>query len=268
MFESNSDRTDTRSFEVSGDPLLIVDNFNGRVEIVGGGAEGEVRVEAELRSPDAVDYSVEQDGDTIRVEARPRRSRSILGWMRWNRGAHIRISAPTRSRADVSNSNGRVTARRLAGGGSLRTSNGRILAVDLQGDYTLDTSNGRIEALGAEGKFDLDTSNGRVNISGASGQYRVATSNGRIEFEGNLEAGGDNRFATSNGSIRVALRGDVDLRVSASTSNGSIDCSHPIDADGATRPRPTRHARRLEGVIGGGAAALALRTSNASITIE
>ena len=60
------DHDDT--FTVYGSPQLEVDNFNGRVEVSGGGPEGSVQVRTEIRNPDRTDYRLCQRGNTIRVE--------------------------------------------------------------------------------------------------------------------------------------------------------------------------------------------------------
>ena len=250
-----------RSFPVGDAPSIVVDNFNGRVEIDGSGPEGEVTVDAELSRPDSIEYSATQEGDTIRVEARPRRSRSPLSWLRFNRGARIKVAAPPRVALDVTTSNARLAVRRVSGSGSLRTSNGRVVADDLGGEFVLTTSNGRVESRRLNGKFDLKSSNGRVSVSDSSGEFGIETSNGKIEFDGSLEPGGRNRFTSSNGSILAALGANPSVSLDAATSNGSINCNRPIDAQ-------IHRRRRLEGVIGDGESTLSLRTSNGSITVQ
>ena len=253
---------DSRTFAVEGRPRIFVQNFNGRVEMDGGGPEDEVQVDAELMHPDRVDYSAVQDGDTIRIETRPAGRRSIFGWLPINRGAHIRITVPSSVELDVTNSNGRIIVRDVAGSGTLRTSNGRIVAERLTGQFSLSTSNSRIASDHLNGKFELTTSNGRIVASSMTGEYRMQTSNGQIRFDGELDPGSDNSFTTSNGAITAVLRGDPGLRLAANTSNGSIHCSRHLDTVG------TRQKRRLEGESGNGETGLTLRTSNGSITLD
>ncbi len=256
----NSERREG-SFRVEGDPVVVVENFNGRVEVVGDGAERSVRVSASIRHPDLVDYSAFQEGDTVVVRTRPSGKRSFLGWRFLNRGAHIRISAPSKANVDVHTSNGRAVLRGIEGVGTLRTSNGRIEADGLKGKFDMSTSNSRIEAARVEGDFRLESSNGRITVWDGQGAFDAQTSNGSIRFRGEILPLGESRLATSNGSINVALRGEPSLRVSASTSNGSVTCRREeIRGEGKKR--------QLEGVIGGGEAVLILKTSNGSITIE
>ena len=249
------------SFQVEGIPTLVVENFNGRVEVVGDSSDDRVSVTAAIRHPDLVDYSVSQEGDAILVRSKPSGKRSFLGWRFLNRGAHIRISSPRKANVDVQSSNGRVVLRRIEGAGTLRTSNGRIEADGVSGKFDMRTSNSRIEVARVDGDFRLETSNGRITARDGRGTFDAETSNGSIRFGGEIVPRGESRLTTSNGSIVVALKGEPSLRVSARTSNGSVTCDREMEIRGE------RKKRELNGVIGDGEGALALRMSNGSIVI-
>ena len=258
---SDSERRED-SFRTEGIPALVVENFNGRVEIVGDSPDDEVRVSASIRHPDLVDYSVTQEGDTILVRTRPNGRRSFLGWRFLNRGAHIRISSPRKANVDVQSSNGRAILRGIEGVGTLRTSNGRIETDTVTGALDMRTSNSRIEAARIEGDFTLESSNGSITVRDGEGTFDAETSNGNIRFAGEILPHKESRLVTSNGSITARLGGEPSLRVSARTSNGSLTCNREVEVLGE------RKKRQLEGVIGGGEGKLTLRTSNGSITIE
>ena len=250
------------SFRAQEVPDLVVENFNGRVEIVGDSPDGGVHITGSIRHPDLVDYSAVQEGDTILVRAKPSGRRSFMGWRFLNRGAHIRISSPSEANVDIQSSNGRVVLRRIEGAGTLRTSNGRIETDRVSGKFDMRTSNSRIEAARVEGDFRLETSNGRITVLDAQGTFDAETSNGSIRFNGEILPHKESRLATSNGSVNATLRGEPSLRVSARTSNGSVVCHREIEIEGEAKKR------QLEGVIGGGEGSLTIRTSNGSVTIE
>ena len=258
---SNRERRED-SFRVEGIPTLEVENFNGRVEIVGDHEDGRVRVAAFVRHPDLVDYSVFQDGDRIVARTLPSGKRSFLGWRFLDRGAHIRINAPREARVEIRNSNGRVIMRGIEGEGTVRTSNGRIEVEDAKGKFGMSTSNSRVEASRIEGEFRLESSNGRITVRDGLGAFDVETSNGSIRFAGEILPRGESRLETSNGSITATLTGEPSLRLSAKTSNGSITCARDVEVRGDWKKR------QLEGAIGGGEGLLTLKTSNGSITIE
>ena len=259
--DSSNSESRQDSFRVEGVPTLVVENFNGMVEVVGDGADDGVEVTAEIRHPELVEYVAVQEGDTILIRAKPSGRRSFLGWRFLNRGAYIRVSLPRKANLDVQTTNGRVVLRRIEGVGTVRTSNGRVEADVVNGNFEMRTSNSRITGRQLEGDFRLETSNGRIEALDGRGTFDAETSNGRIRFRGEILPRKESRLVTSNGSIDVTLRGEPSLRVSARTSNGSIVCDRKMEVQGE------RKKRQLEGMFGGGEGALTLRTSNGSITI-
>ena len=260
--ESREGRDHDDTFTIDGPPRLEVENFNGRVEVIGGGPEGSVRVRAEIRNPDRTDYRLGQDGNTIRVEAKRKGKLGIFQFVSTSRGNRISVTVPTNADVSIHTSNGRIELHKVDGTVKLHTSNGRISVAEVQGKVEAQTSNSRIDAKKVIGEVDLRTSNGRVTIEESKGVFTALTDNGRVHFEGELEPGGDNRFRTSNGSISVQLAGEPSLKLDASTSNGSVKCSHPLSG------QVTSGKNHLAGVIGAGDASLTLQTSNGSISVD
>ena len=252
-------------FAVSGQPRLIVDTFNGRIEITGSDA-GEVRVEAEFRNPERVNYQAAQEGNTVRVTAEKGDDDSFWGWLPWrgdDAGANIRVIAPREAVLEGRSSNGSIRVANIAGSGSLHTSNSGIMASSMDGIFSLSTSNGEITLREADGDFRLKSSNGNITVASARGEFDLDTSNGSIRFEGDLTLGSDNRFESSNGNITAALTGEPpNVRVQASTSNGDIVLNRPVTVVGNT------DGDRISGVIGEGSASLTMDTSNGTIRIE
>ena len=165
------DHDDT--FTVDGPPQLEVDNFNGRVEVSGGGPEGSVRVRTEILNPDRTGYRLCQEENTIRVE--PKR---------------------------------------------------------------------------------------KVTIQESAELITAVPDNGSVQYGVEFESAGVNRFKTSNGSVKVRLRGELSLKLEASTSNGSAQCSQPLVQHGLSGKN------HLIGTIGAGDASLTLQTSNGSISVD
>src|SRR5918992_3745248 len=178
------------TFSVGAAPKIVVSNDNGQINVVTGN-EGTVNVKATIRRPDDIEYSVVQEGDTVRVEAQV-----SSGWG-WGfstdaPGADITVTLPADTNVD------------------LRTSNGGIEVVDIQNS----------------GK--LRTSNGRISLENVKGEFEVNTSNGDIDFRGEMTDGGMNQLTTSNGSVEVTLLGEPSVKLDATTSNGEIICKLPI----------------------------------------
>lgn len=225
------------SFEVSGAVTVDVDVFNGSIDIHGS-ETGTVRVQARVTRADRVDYSATQFGNSVQVSA------TRMGGSGLNSpSVDVEISAPSTSVLVLRTSNGPVELRNFSSGATVRTSNGRISVDGLSGDLEAETSNGAIE------------------VSGFTGTAQLETSNGNIRFTGTLVAGSDNEMTTSNGSVTVDMPETASIELDASTSNGSVSSDLPITVSSSG----TNH---LEGVIGGGAAELHVRSSNGSISIR
>ena len=229
--------TQSDSFRVPSDYALDVDMFNGRIEVVRGDGRS-VSVEATIRQPDDVNYSVELDGDTVRAVATAVRTN-----INPSPGVSLVITAPPGAVLNLRSSNGRVEVDGVGTGG------------------VLESSNGRITLKNVAGRFVLATSNGDLTIEDVHGEIDGATSNGRIVFSGTFEAESSNSLRTSNGSIRINVGEHANVHVDAETSNGDVDVEIPLDAE-------TRQDDRVVGDIGDGSASLRLRTSNGSITIR
>jgi DUF4097 and DUF4098 domain-containing protein YvlB len=247
--------TRDNSFTIGESPFVIVHGENGSIEVTSG-ANNTVAVHATLRGSDRVKYSVEQDGDTITVDARIDHA-----WWPGNVGADILIAVPPKTDMDLENSNGAIELRDTEGSASLKTSNARIVMEEMKGDFDVRTSNGAIDVNHLEGYGLFKTSNAGVSLEGVTGEIDVETSNGRISYSGNMTAGGANRLVTSNGAVDVELLGVPSVSLSAQTSNAGVTCRWPITAT-------ETGDNHLVGVIGDGQADLDIRTSNASVTIR
>lgn len=234
-------------FAVSGTPTLIVENINGDVEVTGSAEAGKVLVTARLRRPERLEYRATQEGNTVRVTVEQSQAGGNWWSRLWRRSgaSDIAVVAPPMVNMHIHSSNGDISAHRVAG------------------MVTLRTSNGDIEADGNDGVYDFRSSNGDIEVAAGRGEFSLHTSNGDIRFGGDPREGTENRLRTSNGNINARLTGEMpSVRVSASTSNGSIQLERSVAASELTEKN------RLEGVIGDGAAALTLTTSNGTVTIE
>jgi DUF4097 and DUF4098 domain-containing protein YvlB len=191
-------------FKVGGSPTLEVDSFNGHI-IVKTSSGSEIRVEAELRKADRIDYQVTQNGDTVKVEAK--KKGTVIGT---GPTANIDVTVPPSTVLDLETSNGKIEISGIEESGTLRTSNGKIHLTDVKGD------------------FQARTSNGDINVDGLEGSARLDTSNGSIDFKGTLLSGGDNEMTTSNGRVTVVLEGEPSVHLDASTSNGTVTSERAI----------------------------------------
>lgn len=128
-----------------------------------------------------------------------------------------------------------------------------------------DTSNGSIEVTEVTGDLQLDTSNGEISIQSTAGPSGIdaETSNGRIVVKAN-PSGGHYTLHTSNGPVNVTIPEELGVKVSASTSNGSVDLGPgEWSITGGKISTKNVNAKR-----GDGSLELRIDTSNGSITID
>jgi Toastrack DUF4097 len=235
-------------FETGDSPMIVVETFNGSIDI-SDGADDEVVVEINKRASgfdqhaaednlDSIEISMVQDANEIRVTVRR------VGQTFGNCGASVVIAAPKGAKVN------------------LRSNNAYIVSEGMQGGVDARTSNGKIEIYEGSGPIEADSSNGSIRIEATDAVVDAHTSNGRIFFQGTL-AEDEHKFKTSNGRIEVILPKDSQFRFQASTSNGRIDCEFPYDSE------RSRSRRRKSGTVGDNPnCSLSLVTSNGSIDIS
>ncbi|HEV3137634.1 MAG TPA: DUF4097 family beta strand repeat-containing protein [Pirellulales bacterium] len=222
-------KTISEVFQTDDAPIIVVETFNGPIDI-SPGKNDEVVVEL-TKSASGFDHSIAEDaldgvqvsmiqtGDTIHITARR------AGRWSGNAGAAVVIAASPKAQLQ------------------LKSSNGHIICEGLQGGIQATTSNGKLEIVEGRGHLELASSNGGIEIEADDASVTAHTSNGRIKFQGSL-AEGEHNFRTSNGSIDLVLPADSQFAVDGSTSNARIDCDFPIAIEGKKR------RTRLQGTIG------------------
>lgn len=271
------------SFALKSGGRLELENFNGSVEITGWDKET-VEIDGTKYAPSEdslrqLKIDIVNTPDSIRIRAVRPSDR------RWNMGAKFVIQAPRKVIIDrVTSSNGGVRLNQLDGNANVRTSNGSVRLSEVNGNVEVHTSNGGIELERFHGGAVLGTSNGGIRGDGIRGNVEARTSNGGIDLTvAEVESGRPIKLTSSNGRVRLALGrwknndvivdtsnssitiqlpGDVDARVKASTSNGSIQSDFPVTMQGAI------NKHRMDGVIGKGGPLLDLTTSNGSVRIQ
>lgn len=263
---------------------LVVENFNGSVEILGWEKDSVQITGTKHASRDELLKQVRietKTGDNS-VEIRTVRPAEHHGSM----GAKFFIRVPREVLLErISSSNGQIRVEDIHGNAHLETSNGAIRLRQFDGALNARTSNGSIEADSVAGDAVVHTSNGGIRLERVSGSVEAGTTNGalhirmakpkpnaRLAFEstnGSIELdleGLDNnnevRASTSNASITLRMPATVKARLRASTSNSSINTDFDVLTHGAISKN------HLEGEINGGGPLINLSTSNGSIKVQ
>jgi len=263
-----AEETVTQSFTPGAAPRLVVEMFNGSVDVVTGSDPQAVKVDVIKRggglSQQAakddlsnVEVTMTQDGDTIRVVAKRADQRVDIG----NSGASAKLRVPNGAILDLRSSNGPITTSGPVSDVKAQTSNGPITARGALGQLDLQTSNGPITVDGGSGSIGVETSNGPIDVTAENAVVVGRTSNGPFRFSGSL-ASGRSEMRTSNGSIVVTLPAGAQFVVNADTSNSKISSDFAVTAQDSSDDR-------LRGTVGNDpGTTLELHTSNGPIEIR
>jgi DUF4097 and DUF4098 domain-containing protein YvlB len=245
-----AEETVTQSFEVGEPPHVVVETFNGKIEVTtdssntvqasvtkrGAGAS-QSAAQDDLKN---VQVTMTEESGTIRIVARRTLQNSTWG----NSGAWATLKVPNGTSLE------------------LRSSNGSVTVTGPTGDVTVNTSNGKIQIAGSQGRLQLDTSNGAIDVSATNALVTAHTSNGAITFRGDL-AQGDHSFRTSNGRITLTLPSNASFTIDAQTSNGKITSDFAVSRTSGSRDT------ELRGTVGQNpTTSVTLRTSNGGIEIQ
>jgi DUF4097 and DUF4098 domain-containing protein YvlB len=247
---STADETVQKSFEVGASPRVVVETFNGKVQVTTdaaptvsvsvtkrGSGNTQAAAQDDLKN---IEVTMTQDGGAVRVVARRINRASNWG----NSGASATLKVPS----------GAVL--------ELRSSNGTVTVLGQTGDVTINTSNGKISVDGSRGQLKLDTSNGSIEASADQAVVNARTSNGAITFKGAL-AQGNHTLRTSNGKITLTLPASASFKLDAETSNGKVSSDFAVTRTGGSRDS------ELRGTVGDNpATSIELRTSNGGIELR
>jgi DUF4097 and DUF4098 domain-containing protein YvlB len=179
--------TISEEFKTSSSPKLVVETFNGSIDISEGEGD-EVVVEVTKRAGGFDREAAEANLERVEVQIVQKDDNTI-----------------------------HVVARRLG------RSNGYVVCEAMQGGIDVTTSNGKIEVIDGSGSIDVTTSNGAIDIEATTANVDARSSNGRVKFVGSL-SGKENEFRSSNGKIELVLPAESQFRLDASTSNSKIQC--------------------------------------------
>lgn len=193
---------ETRTFEVSAHPTLVINNKAGSVR-VRAGQDGQVSITTTRRGylfdqrPDNdVQISYNQDATSNRVTAR------VEAWKAMGKNAiDFEVIVPPQSNLE------------------LVTNAGIVSVQDIAGQMTLHSDAGTISA----------------NQVSLRGQSRLRTNAGSITFAGTLDPVGDYELTTNLGTVDATLVADTSFNLEAKTDLGTVTTNFPLAHSQMTR---------------------------------
>lgn len=181
-------------FTTSSSPKVIVETFNGSIDI-SNGRDDEVVVEVTKRASGFDEAAAHRNLENVEVTmhatnydevvVRVKRISSTVG----DCGASVVLAVPQTSVVE------------------LKSSNGYIVSEGLRGSLLARTSNAKIDVVDAAGRVEVDSSNGPILLEATDAHVNASTSNAAIRFRGTLAAA-DHEMNTSNAPIEVILPED------------------------------------------------------------
>jgi DUF4097 and DUF4098 domain-containing protein YvlB len=236
------------SFPTSSRPKVVVDTFNGPIDVTAGAggtvkatvtkrASGKTREEAEEMLK-KLKVSLSQQQDTVHITAPQPEAKHLMASLA------TKLEVPAGANLDVKTKFGDFAATGITGNITADLSNAAITIQGAKGELQLKTSFGKIDVAGPSVKVNVTNSNGPVTVMGAEGPLDLKTSFGAIDVDAlctsltAVNSNGAIKVRTTNGPLTLTTTfGAIDIdapsaRVTASTSNAPITvrrATGPID---------------------------------------
>ena len=273
---------ETKTFKVSGQPNVILDTFDGAIELHSWDRP-EVEVEIEKRAMeqsliDEIKIVTEQKGDTVTVKVTGpdrRDYRGITVGVHISPTARLRVAVPRRSNIQANTSDGTIRGEAIEGKLVLTTSDGSVTGTRLGGSIHVRSGDGSIRLDNVTGALDLETTDGVITVEGKPAIVKARTGDGSIRttIEPDTAMSDNWDLTTSDGTITLVLPGSFNAELDAETSDGVVRATHPLlgsEPRDESRGEGERRERRrmLRSKMGEGGKLLRIRTGDGSIRIE
>ena len=273
--QRTTDELFTWSGRLASGQTLGIKHFNGPIDVrEATGDRVELRAERRTRRSNEVSYEIQNESDGVTIcgvwRGRSACDSGRRGGWDWEDGppsSRLTVLLPKGVRLHASTGNGDVTVEKASNDLEIASGNGDVRITMTAGQVNVSTGNGELEIEGATGPVRASTGNGRVYVTTSTGPVTARTGNGEIDVKmKTLTSTSDMQFVTGNGSVTVALPGNFNGEIDASTGNGEFRSDFEIRVLGRLNPH---HVRGTIGTGGGqtikmtsGSGRLELRKSN------
>lgn len=239
----------TWSGRLAAGQTLGIRHYNGPIDVRESTSDRvEFRAERRSRRSSEVTFEVENDRDGVTLcgvwRGRSACDSGRRGGWDWEDGppsSRLTVLLPKGVRLRASTGNGDVTIEKASNDLDIASGNGDVRIAMTAGQVNVSTGNGELEIDGATGPVRANTGNGRVYVTTSSGPVTARTGNGEIDVKmKTLATASDMQFVTGNGSVTVALPGNFNGEIDASTGNGEFRSDFEIRVLGRLNPRHVR----------------------------
>jgi DUF4097 and DUF4098 domain-containing protein YvlB len=275
---------EVKTFPVSGSPELVLDTFDGAIE-VHSWDRNEIEVEVEKRAMeqallDEIKIDAQQSGDkvTVKVTGPSRRDRGgVTIGVHVSPTARLRVAVPRNLTLSAHSGDGSIRAEAVDGRIVLATTDGSVVGSRLGGDIQIRTGDGSIRLDQISGKVDLETTDGSIGLEAKPTLLKARTGDGsiRVRIEPGSVMAENWELTTSDGTITLALPGDFDAELDAETSDGTVRADRSLlpddradEGEGDSRDERRERRRTLRSKLGDGGKTFRIRSGDGSIRIE
>lgn len=260
----------------TGEVSIVV--TRGEVRVVG--VDGDAVSVTGTRDHQSEEFIFERTGDVVLIEDRlPRRTKS-------GAGTRITVEVPRGSRVRAQLVSADLEVSDLTGPVRLSTVSGAVTVLEAGEETEISSVSGNISVEGAGGEVRLETVSGRIDAVTSARRLSARSTSGRVEVRNDAElvrgrvtsVSGSLSLATHtapdveieletvSGSGRIALGGDLDLRVEMFGGPGG-EIRNRLD-DTAVVDRGPGTGERLDARFGAGSGYLRASTVSGTLTIE
>jgi DUF4097 and DUF4098 domain-containing protein YvlB len=276
--------SETRTFDISGRPDVVLDTFDGAIEIRSWDRP-QVEVEIEKRAMeqsllDEMKIETEQQGNRIVLKVTgPRRAEftGVTVGVNISPQARLRVALPRQSDIEAKSGDGSIAIEDVSGRVVLTTADGSVRAARVAGDMRVRSGDGSIRMQHVEGALDLETNDGSIGLEAKPTALRAHTGDGaiRLQVEPDAAMQSDWELRTGDGSVTLTLPSEFSAELDAESADGAVRASHPAlksdrpddVSDDRSRSREERR-RSLRATMGSGGRTLRVRTGDGSIRIQ
>jgi DUF4097 and DUF4098 domain-containing protein YvlB len=274
---------ETLTFKVAGQPNVVLDTFDGAIEIHSWD-KPEVEIEIERRAMEQalldeikVESSEKNGVVTVKVTGPTRGDfRGVTIGMHISPTARLRVAVPRNSNINATSGDGSIRAEAVEGTLQLSTSDGSVVGTRLGGDIHIRSGDGSIRLENVTGKLDLETTDGSIGVDAKPTVLKARTGDGSIRatIEPDSVMADNWELETSDGTVTLTLPAAFNAELDAETGDGVVRSSHPLIEDaerrseGENRDERRERRRTLRSKVGDGGKVLRIRSADGTIRIE
>jgi hypothetical protein len=269
--QQRADDLFTWSGRVASGGTLGIKHYNGPIEVRESTSDRvEFRAERRSRRSDEMSFHVQNETDGVTIcgvwrgrNACDRGRRSGGDWDEGPPSSRITVLLPKGVRLEATTGNGDVTVDKASNDVDITSGNGDVRITLTAGQVNVTTGNGELEISGATGPVRATTGNGRVYVTTSAGPVTARTGNGDVDVRmRTLTSSSNMEFVTGNGSVTVAVPGNFNGEIDATTGHGDFSSDFEIRIQGRLNPR------HIRGIIGEGGRTIKMITGNGRLELR